>query len=77
MKQPKKITLKPIKGSSMAKQAGYDPKTQTLAVQFHSGAIHHYSGIDEDTHAALMAADSFGKHFNEHIKPQYESKKIA
>ena len=33
------------------------------------GAIYHYAGVDPETHAAFIGAESIGKFFGQHIKP--------
>ena len=57
--------------SSQVKSIGYDPATQTLAVQFKhgSGAIYHYPDVTADQHQAFLKAESIGAHFGRHIKP--------
>lgn len=49
---------------------GYDPDTQTLAVQFKrgAGAIYHYPNVTPEQHAAFIGAESLGKHFGEHLQ---------
>lgn len=64
------IELKPVE-SSQIKAVGYDESTQTLAVQFKhgAGAIYHYHGVDAETHAAFIGAESLGKFHGAYIKP--------
>ena len=61
------INRNPVK-SSQIKSIGYDPSSQTLAVEFHSGGVYHYSGIHPEKYDFLMKAESIGKHFSAHIK---------
>jgi hypothetical protein len=56
------IKITPVKSSSIA-GIGYDPKGQTMAVQFKSGSTYHYSGVSAQAHQALVGAKSIGKHF--------------
>jgi len=64
------IALFPVE-SNQVKAIGYDSATETLAMQFKHGvgAIYHYPGVTKELHEALMAADSVGKFFGQHIKP--------
>jgi hypothetical protein len=62
--------------SAMADKAGYHPKKQVLRVQFPSGAVYDYAGVDAEKHAGLMSAESFGRHFNTEIKPHHEATRV-
>lgn len=64
------IALFPVE-SNQVKAIGYDSATETLAMQFKHGvgAIYHYPGVIKELHEALMAAESIGKFFGQHIKP--------
>jgi hypothetical protein len=44
----------------------------TLQVMFKGGAVYHYHNVDKAKYDALMAAESHGKHLNEHIKPNHK-----
>jgi hypothetical protein len=56
----------PVKSSNIS-SVGYDPETSTLEIQFKSGGIYRYAGVDSDTHTSLMGAESIGKFFHQHI----------
>jgi hypothetical protein len=56
---------------------GYDPASQTLRLQFNSGATHDYDGVAPEQYEALMASDSLGKHFQRHIRAQFSQRKVA
>lgn len=64
------IALFPVE-SNQVKAIGYDAATETLAMQFKhgAGAIYHYPNVTKELHEALMAAESIGKFFGQHIKP--------
>lgn len=47
----------------------------TLTIKFKSGGIYDYHDCPADLHAKLMAADSHGKFFHEHIKSKYTGKR--
>lgn len=70
------MTRQPVDSSNL-KSVGYDPKSKTMHVEFHSGRVYEYSGVPESEHAALIKADSVGKHFHAHIRPKFEGKRLA
>lgn len=74
----KDIPVKPVSGSTNIAALGHDPKTQTLAVQFHGDPprTYHYSGVTVPDHIAMLAAPSVGSHFAAHIKGRFPSRKI-
>lgn len=49
---------------------GYDAARKTLAVTFTrgNGAIYHYPNVEQKTHDDMMAAESKGTFFGQHIK---------
>lgn len=60
--------------SSQINAIGYDPETQTLAIQFKNwkgeiGSTYHYSNVTQADFDAFNASESKGKHFGRHIKP--------
>lgn len=56
---------------------GYDPATQTLALQFKrtvdgervGGSVYHYANFTPEAYNAFVQANSKGAHFGIHIKP--------
>lgn len=50
----------PVKSSNVA-SVGYDPVNKTLEIEFKSGGVYQYPGIESQTHADLMGAESIGK----------------
>lgn len=70
-----KIPLHPVESQSL-KSIGYDPASKTLAVKFHSGAVYHYSNVSEKEEAALLKAESIGRHFMGKIMPNHQHTKI-
>lgn len=63
--------------SSQIHSIGYDPDTQTLAIRFYRGwgrdqrpgALYHYANVSAADYEAFRTAESFGRHFGQHIKP--------
>lgn len=53
--------------SSNVKAVGYDPAGRTMRVQFNSGT-YDYADVPPEKHAALMEAESVGKHLNANFR---------
>lgn len=69
------MQLKPVTSSNI-KAVGYDPSSKALHVQFKSGQTHRYDDVSPEKHAALMAADSVGSHFHQHIRNSHKSARV-
>ena len=67
----KQLLMQPV-NSSMAKAVGYDRTNQTLQVEFNSGSIYQYAGVEQETWESLQTADSTGRFYNREIKGKYE-----
>lgn len=67
--------MTPIHGSSNIAAVGYDPHTNMLSVQFHSGATHTYANVPKRHYDKLLKAKSAGGYFHAHIRNVYEAKK--
>lgn len=70
------MDMQPVE-SSQIKALGYEPETQTLAVQFNNGATYQYADVPEYQWEALRSADSVGRHFAQSIKGRYETLKVG
>lgn len=64
------ITRQPVQSTSV-KSAGHDPATNELHVEFHSGRIYRFKDVSAEQCAALFGAESFGRHFNKHVRGQH------
>lgn len=62
--------------SSMIKKAIYNFTTNTLKVEFNSGALYEYTQVDPQLYDEFCKAESQGKFFNEKIKNNYENSKL-
>ena len=58
--------------SSLIQAVGYDPERRLLEIAFTSGLVYWYANVPPDVHAALMAAESKGEYFQQHIRGRYE-----
>lgn len=59
--------------SSMANSIGYDPEHNVLQLEFNSGVVYQYEGIEAETWQALQSSSSVGKFYNQKIKGTYRS----
>lgn len=57
----------PVASSNLA-SVGYDPNSQTLEIEFHSGSVYQYSGVPQSIYQGLMSAASKGSYFDSFIK---------
>lgn len=64
----KPISLSPVSSNQIA-AIGYCHETKTLAVTFTRGAgnVYEYPDVEPETACAFYMAESFGRHFGEHI----------
>ena len=62
--------------SSNIRSIGYDPESQTLEIEFHSGGIYQYFNVPVSVYDALMRASSIGGYFHRYIKDRYRWKKV-
>jgi len=70
------MTRQPVSSSDIS-SIGYDVKSQTLEIEFHSGGIYQYYGVSQSLYKGLMNAPSHGKYFHQHIKGKYGDTKIS
>lgn len=66
----------PVSSSNIS-SIGYDPKTRTLEIEFHSGGVYQYFNVTEPIYNALMSASSQGSYCHHHIRDQYRWTKIC
>ncbi len=62
--------------SSKIRAVGYDPKSQTLEVEFSDGRLLAYSGVSPEVHRQFMAAPSATSFFEDKIDENYSSKRL-
>ncbi len=69
------MEMKPVTSSNI-KAIGYE--NGLLVVHFSNGSRYSYKGVPARVHGELMAAESVGKHFMEHIRNgQYTHERLA
>ncbi len=54
--------------SSSIVSVGYDPATETLEIEFNSGAVYQYYNVSQSIYEELMEASSKGKFFAYQVK---------
>ncbi|MGK7890822.1 MAG: KTSC domain-containing protein [Leptolyngbyaceae cyanobacterium] len=69
------IPRQPVK-STMARSLGYDRDRALLQVEFQSGAVYQYEGVDEETWDEFRTSDSTGTFFNQAIKGNYHFQRV-
>jgi len=62
--------------SSNIASVGYDIPTQTLEVEFLSGAIYQYFNVPENMYQQLLSEPSKGRFLNAYIKPLYPFSRV-
>lgn len=63
--------------SSNLDSVGYDPRSETLEVEFKNGGVYRYLEVPEEEWRSLRTAESKGSYLNSHIKPSYRYRKVA
>ena len=58
--------------SSMINKYVYNFATNTLKVEFNSGALYEYANVEAGLYDDLCKSESVGKFFNEKIKNNFE-----
>jgi hypothetical protein len=62
------MTRTPVQSSQIS-SVGYDHATETLEVEFTTGAVYQYDGVGQATYTNLMTgSEGFGSRFNALIK---------
>lgn len=69
------IELIPVEGSSNIEAIGYDPRSQTLVVQF-KGSLYNYLEVPARVWDSFRIADSKGKFHAQFIRRTYKYEKV-
>ena len=59
------------------RSVGYDAQSQTLEIEFQSGAVYEYLGVPREVHQELMSTESKGQYFNSEIRDDYEFVRVG
>jgi len=63
--------------SSHLDMVGYDALNSTMMIQFKTGDIYEYSGVDEQTYNDLLTSQSIGQYFTKNIRNRFSYKKLG
>jgi len=63
--------------SSTIASIGYDEQSQTLEVEFNTGAIYQYYNVGSDLHDNLMQAASKGQFLHTYIRDAYPYSRVG
>lgn len=69
------IKREPVNSSNLA-SVGYAPDVYTLEIEFKSGAIYHYFGVEQKLYDEMLKAPSVGSFFSLRIRGQFPELKI-
>ncbi|HUT14507.1 MAG TPA: KTSC domain-containing protein [Thermoguttaceae bacterium] len=61
------IERTPVRSSAL-RSVGYDQEQRVLEIEFTSGAVYQYFDVPAEVYRGLMAAESHGRHFHQHIR---------
>jgi len=62
--------------STRIRSVGYDPKSQSLEIEFSDGRISVYNDVSPEVHRQFMAAPSPTSFFEDKIAEDYSSRRI-
>lgn len=63
--------------STTIKEVGYDPTQKVLEIEFISGGVWLYEDVPADLPQKMMASDSVGRFFHEHVRNRYKATRVA
>lgn len=69
------IERQAVRSSSIA-SIGYDVRSKTLEIEFHSGVIYRYLAVPPAAFEALKNAESKGRHFTRYIRNKFEYHRV-
>ena len=62
--------------SSTVRSIGYDDAACVLEVEFHSGGLYQYFGMQKSVYDAFMSSSSKGRYLDQHIKDRYRTVRV-
>ena len=65
----------PVESSNLSR-IRYEEDTRTLEVEFHGGRMYEYYDVPPAEFDGLLAAESHGSYFSEHIRDVYSYNRI-
>lgn len=73
---PIRIPLEPLVSSNIS-AGGYDPDKKILAIEFKSGDIFHYAGVELEVATAFYCAESKGTYYGKNIRGKFTGEKMT
>jgi hypothetical protein len=67
---------RPVSSTSVA-SVGYDNATRTLEIEFKTGRVYQYHGVEADIFEQLTNAPSKGRFMNAYIRNSYPFSRIS
>lgn len=61
------IERTPVRSSAL-RSVGYDQERRGLEIEFTSGAVYQYFDVPAEVYRGLMAAESHGRYFHQHVR---------
>lgn len=62
--------------STLIRSVGYDLPGSVLEVEFADGNVYEYYDVALTIYSELMAAESVGSYFNDHVKDMYAYSRV-
>lgn len=66
----------PLASSSIA-SVGYDGEAAALELAFHSGGVYRYDDVPREVYEGLLRADSKGRFFHDHVRGEFDYRRLA
>lgn len=63
--------------SSSLRSIGYDAASLTLEVEFRNGSVYQYANVPTELWTRFRRAESMGKFFQDHVRDQFETMRVA
>jgi hypothetical protein len=61
------IERTPVRSSAL-RSVGYDQEQRILEIEFTGGAVYRYFDVPPEVYRGLMAAESHGRYFHQHVR---------
>jgi len=69
--------LRVVVDSSSLRSIGYDAAALTLEVEFRNGSVYRYANVPSELWGRFRRAESVGKFFQDHVRDQFETTRVA
>ena len=69
------MVLQAVNSKTISK-VGYDPQTLIMIIEFHTGSMYEFSGVDQDIYQQFINSPSLGTFFSKNLRKKFQYKKI-